>query len=426
MRRLIVIVAILAFPVASGFAVEPPPPPQGPPPFETSCFSCHSELEMEPTEHARDDVHFQRGLSCHDCHGGNPAAGADGDMDAAHDPSHDFRGKPTRKQLPKFCARCHSDATFMKRYNPVARVDQLSEYRTSRHGQRHAEGDMKTAVCTDCHGVHGIRPIKDPRSPVYPTRVADTCARCHNNGGLMASYGITTGQVADYRRSVHAAALYDDGDTFSPTCNDCHGSHGAVPPGVNSVANVCGSCHGREGSLFRETTMGRSVALEVSIQCTICHSNHAVLPPTDDMLGVQEGSTCSGCHNKGDKGYQTAERMKQTVVKLTDDLAEARELLEQAERAGIAVGPDQFALQKAQDALIESKVLVHSFDLDRFLQVAEEGVTVAEAGIAAGHEAFEELRFRRTGLGLSLIVIVAVIGALMLKIRAIERGGDAR
>jgi predicted CXXCH cytochrome family protein len=381
---------------------------------------------MEPTEKARDDVHFQHGLSCHDCHGGNPTAGADGDMDAAHDTAHDFRGKPTRQQLPQFCASCHSDAAFMKRYNPIARVDQLSEYLTSRHGQRHSEGDMKTAVCTDCHRVHGIRSIKDPRSPVYPTRVADTCARCHNDGALMAQYGLATGQIADYRLSVHAAALYDDGDNFSPTCNDCHGSHGAVPPGVDSVANVCGSCHGREGSLFRETPMGRSVEHDVLIQCTICHSNHAVLSPTDDMLGVQEGSTCIGCHSEGDKGYEIATRMKETVSKLTGDLAEARELLDRAERAGVEVGPDQFELQKAQDALIESKVLVHSFDLDRFLQVAEEGVAVAEAGIAAGHEAFEELRDRRTGLGLSLIVIVAVIGALMLKIRAIERGGDAR
>lgn len=426
MRRLAITVAILAFASAFSLAVEPPPPPQGPPPYETSCFTCHSELEMEPTRNARDDIHFQKGLSCHDCHGGNPLAGADGDMDAAHDPAHGFRGKPTREQVPQFCANCHSDATFMKRFNPTARVDQLSEYQTSRHGQRHAEGDMKTAICTDCHGVHGIRAIKDPRSPVYPTRVADTCARCHNDQGLMGQYGVTTGQVADYRRSVHAAALYDDGDTFSPTCNDCHGSHGAAPPGVNNVANVCSTCHGREGSLFRETVMGRTATLDTAIQCTICHSNHAVLKPTDEMLGVQEGATCVGCHEEGDKGYQTADRMKQTIVKLTNDLGAAHELLERAERAGVEVGPDTFELQKAQDALIESKVMVHSFDLDRFLQVADKGLAVAEAGIAAGHKAFEELRYRRAGLGLSMIVIVAVIGALMMKIRAIERRGDAR
>jgi hypothetical protein len=426
MRRLCIAVAILSCAAASGFAVEPPPPPQGPPPYETSCFTCHSELQMAPTENAREDIHFEHGLSCHDCHGGNPLAGADGDMDAAHDPAHRFRGRPSRQQVPQFCAACHADATYMKKFNPTARVDQLSEYETSQHGRRHAAGDMKTAVCTDCHGVHGIRANKDPRSPVYPTRVADTCARCHNDQGLMGQYGLTTGQVADYRRSVHAAALYDDGDTFAPTCNDCHGSHGAVPPGVNSVANVCGTCHGREGSLFRETAMGRTATLDTAIQCTICHSNHAVLPPTDDMLGVHDGATCSGCHQEGDKGYQTADRMKQTIVELTNGLGEARELLERAERAGVEVGPDTFELQKAQDALIESKVLIHSFDLERFLQVAEEGVAVAKAGIAAGHGAFEEIRFRRAGLGFSLIVIVAVIGALLLKIRAIERGGDAR
>jgi hypothetical protein len=110
MRRLLIAIAILAGSAAFNFAVEPPPPPQGPPPYETSCFSCHSELEMEPTEKARDDIHFQHGLSCHDCHGGNPLAGSDGDMDAAHDPAHQFRGKPSRKQLPQFCADCTSSA----------------------------------------------------------------------------------------------------------------------------------------------------------------------------------------------------------------------------------------------------------------------------------------------------------------------------
>ncbi len=423
LTRLILISSIIA--VASlAHGAEPERPPQGPLPFETSCFTCHAEFEDEPTEGAPDDIHFQKGLSCHDCHGGDPTVGGDGDMDAAHSAAHDFRGAPSRSALPQFCARCHADPAFMKGFDPHARVDQLSEYLTSGHGVRHAAGDQNVAVCTDCHGVHGIRTIDDPRSPVYPTRVADTCARCHNNVTLMKGYGISPGQVADYRQSVHAAALYDGGDISAPTCNDCHGSHGAVPPGVESIANVCGSCHGREASLFRETEMSRNMDLEACIQCVVCHSNHAVLSPTDDMLGVDEGSSCTGCHVEGETGYEAAATMGMMVNRLRGTLHEADELLASAARAGVEVGPDTFALQAARDRLIESRVLVHSFDLDLFLEASEDGVSIAEAGIAAGHRAFDELRVRRTGLGLSLIVIIGAIVALVLKIRAMEKGGD--
>ena len=33
------------------------------------------------------------------------------------------------------------------------------------------------------------------------------------------------------------------GDLSAPSCASCHGNHGAKPPQVESVADVCGSCH---------------------------------------------------------------------------------------------------------------------------------------------------------------------------------------
>jgi hypothetical protein len=102
---------------------------------------------------------------------------------------------------------------------------------------------------------------------------------------------------------------------------------------------------------------------------------------------------------------------------LKGGLAQATGLLDKAERAGMEVSEDRFALQKAKDSLVESRVLAHSFDLERFLVAANSGISVADAGIAAAKKAFGELRFRRVGLGLSLLVILAVIFALALKVR---------
>lgn len=425
MSRITLFLVMVVFGAGPARAAEPPrEAPAGPRPLETSCVSCHSQLDdvlLEPTKHTQDDIHFLKGLSCHDCHGGNPLAGADGDPDAAHDRKLGWTGRPARAQVPAFCARCHADAAFMKRYNPHTRIDQYSEYRTSVHGKRNAEGDDRAAVCVDCHGVHGIRAVSDPRSSVYPTNVAETCGACHADEKRMGHYSLATTQYAEYRKSVHARALYEGGDTSAPTCNDCHGSHGAVPPGVENVAHVCGSCHGREATLFRETEAKLNLDLTPCIQCMVCHGNHAVLPPTDGMVGIGEASTCTGCHVEEDKGYKAAVLMADSIRHLTERLGEANERLDQAERAGVEVGPDRFALQKARDHLVEARVLVHSFDLERLLLAAKEGIASADAGVAAGDRAAAELRTRRAGLGLSLIIIVAVIIALALKVREIER-----
>jgi hypothetical protein len=421
--RKIVLALLLLLPAAGILlAGEPPSPPPGPIPTETACFKCHSQLDgelAEPTKHAQEDIHFLKGLSCHDCHGGNPSA-PEGDMDAAHDVKKGW-GKPARTRIPEFCAKCHSNAAFMKKFDPHVRVDQLSEYRTSVHGQKNAAGDAVVAVCVDCHGVHGIRAVGDSRSSVYPTHVAETCAKCHADATKMQAYGIPSNQYEDYKKSVHYHAVNVKGDISAPTCNDCHGSHGAVPPGVESVSSVCGSCHTREATLFHETEAKKKMDLSACIRCMVCHSNHAVTPPTAEMLGVGKGSTCTGCHSAGEPGYVAAEKMDASSAQLGKGIADATALLNRAERKGMEVSEDRFALQKAQDSLVESRVLAHAFDLERFLTVTNAGIAASEAGIAAGHKAFAELRFRRIGLSLSLLVIAAVIIGLALKVREMER-----
>jgi hypothetical protein len=238
----------------------------------------------------------------------------------------------------------------------------------------------------------------------------------------MDAYGLAVTQYADYKASVHAAALYEKGDLGAPTCNDCHGSHGAVPPGGGSVANVCGSCHGREATLFRETEAKRGLDLDLCIRCVVCHENHAVRPPTADMLGVGPRSTCVTCHAEGDPEYRAAAGMGAAATRLRERLAEATDLLERAERAGMEVSADRFALREAQDQVVEARVLVHSFDEQRFMAAVAAGLEGAEKGVSAGQRAFRELRQRRIGLAVSLVVILAVIVGLALKARELDRG----
>ena len=91
---------------------------------------------------------------------------------------------------------------------------------------------------------------------------------------------LPTNQFADYQKSVHYAALTKGNDLSAPTCNDCHGNHGAAPPGVGAVANVCGTCHAVFAQKF-ETSVHAQI---FDKGCVECHSNHAVLKPSDEML----------------------------------------------------------------------------------------------------------------------------------------------
>ena len=161
---------------------------------DTSCTACHSDADLFD-EQARQivadygsDVHATIGLSCHDCHGGNPAmrlADDVGAMDEDFAPNP-YRGAPGRADIPSYCGDCHSDPGYMRRFKPDARVDQEREYWTSQHGIALAAGDDRVATCIDCHGVHGIRRTSNPDSSVYPARVAETCSSCHSDSARMA------------------------------------------------------------------------------------------------------------------------------------------------------------------------------------------------------------------------------------------------
>lgn len=339
---------------------------------QSSCVACHSGEMFDAKAHAKvksfaSDVHAVVGLGCHDCHGGNPDPKLADDMPAAMDPAYaknPYRGSPQRAEVPDFCGRCHSSAEFMKRFNPAARVDQVTEYWSSRHGEKLRAGDTNVATCIDCHSVHDIRRKGQAESPVHATRVAETCSRCHSDVKLMSAYktadgsALPTDQYAKWRVSVHAKALIDGGDISAPTCNDCHGNHGATPPGVASVSFVCGQCHAREAELFRKSAKhaqweqhnemmagaecsscheGRRATVKLSnfTECVTCHENHGVVRPTIAMLGVLPDTPCAFCH---EGTGPLAQRVAEPLDKAKNYRETRAALVKTADRLGLKDG----------------------------------------------------------------------------------------
>jgi hypothetical protein len=386
---------------------------------KNSCLECHAGMDAPLGVSSPDflgSIHAQKGVTCTTCHGGDASSD---DYLVSMGTKAGYRGHIDRKQIPALCGKCHSDAAYMRGYDPSLRTDQLSQYATSVHGKLIAKGDVNAAVCTDCHGVHNIVSPKDPRSPVYPTSVAKTCSNCHANSEHMKPYKIPTTQFADYNTSVHHQALAN-GDLSAPTCTTCHGSHGAAPPGVDSVQHVCSTCHLFQSQLFDGGPHKKAFAAKNLPGCITCHSNHGILHPTDAMIGTAKGAVCVNCHVAGDKGFVASATMHQELVGLDSEIARSAAILAQAEDKGVEVDEAKLSLDEAHDNLTKARVAIHSVQLPAVEQSVQAGMTVTQKTYRAGMDAMAEVQYRRKGLIVSLIAIGLVIIALAFLLKQIE------
>jgi hypothetical protein len=426
-----------AQPPAAKTAAEPLPE-------QYSCTFCHADPEVLPPnmpqllvtpKNLQTDIHWQKGLRCHDCHGGNP--NLPDFKEHRDDPSFHAIGTPA--DVPDFCGRCHSSVQYMRHYQPSPRTDQVTEYWTSGHGMRlmKVKDDSDVATCISCHGHHGIRAVNDLQSPVYPTHLAETCAKCHADPERMKGrtyHGKPLGheQYRQWKGSVHAVALLKKGDLSAPTCNDCHGNHGAVPPDVDSVANACGSCHVKVATLFSQTVMKHrfeQANWEGLPGCAACHGNHEIRHPTDTMLGMGQKAICSRCHGPGKGKYpdalagKTAQGMSTELEELKRQIAAAEERLDEAENLGMEVRDPRFRLKKAHDALTNARALIHAFAVDPVKLAVNQGMGVAVSVEQDGQKQLEEYTYRRIWLAVSLAPILIAVGLLLLYIRTLPISG---
>lgn len=386
-----------------------------------SCVECHREVEGDtrgPAALFGHDVHAQRGLSCADCHGGDPTSM---DQETAMDPAKGFVGRPARQDIPKFCAHCHADPAYMRKYNPNLPTDQYAKYLSSQHGKRLATGDADVAVCTSCHDAHGIRSKKDPLSPAFVTNIPGTCATCHADADLMGPHGLPVTQHWEYSQSVHGQALLLRGERGAPHCASCHGSHEAARPGAIAIGNVCAQCHSLTRDLFANSPHKAAHERLGLPECEVCHGNHLITRPSDDMLGTGAGAVCVSCHEPGSQGFLTAQEMRRSIERLKAEMARAETAVKEAERLGMDASDAAYELSEAGAKLTQARTYVHSFSSAALEPIAEEGVQHASAAHAQGSDAIKQFGFRRHGLWITLLIISLLVLGLWLKLRDLER-----
>ena len=285
-----------------GTSAQAAPLQQGEGPSNDSCLACHSQTgqimplgDNEQILVTIDNTAFQasahgtKQVACTTCH-----------SDITGYPHPNYNKNSLRElnvalyqATRNACQDCHGDQT-------VKAMDSV-------HEQTLKSGNNNAAVCADCHNPHYLT------SAAGRTDVPDVCARCHSD------------IAAQYKTSVHGAALLDERNPDVPTCIDCHGVHNIQDPRTvqfrNAIPQLCSRCHtdpaimdkygistnvlstyvadfhGTTVTLFEKANPDQPTNKPV---CTDCHGVHAISKPDDPQTGIALKDNllkrCQRCH----------------------------------------------------------------------------------------------------------------------------------
>lgn len=386
---------------------------------ESSCVKCHLDLGGEfarPARELQESVHFEKEVACHDCHGGDPTSF---DEDKSMSKGAGFLTKPKFEEIPEFCARCHSDVKRMKKYN--LRTDQLSLYKTSFHGKAlYEKKDKNTATCISCHGGHDMKSPDNPHSDVFKPNIPRTCNRCHGNPDLMQAYGIPSDQFEQFRKSVHGKLLLEKMDLRAPACTDCHGVHGAHPPGFTEIAEVCSLCHGAIAKLFRESPHYLERERVEVAKCVDCHGDHNIIFPSTLLYEGEAEGHCAGCHGMDSKQDRLAKIIQKKINDATASVENAEKSMEGVRESGKNISQIEANFEVARSELVKARAVTHTLSIEK---IEEHTSKVQEKSIevrAAVDKILEELTGRKREVIFVLVILGVFIAVIFLKMKSLK------
>ncbi len=261
--------------------------------FEAHVASVHGQSIEQGSEEA---------AGCVDCHSRHEILAVDNPASRVYP-----------LNLAATCAICHADPKITKKYDiPIS--DPLSAYNKSVHGiALMSEENFDAATCISCHGLHGIRSMNDPQSPIHWQNVSETCGACHGE------------EYEQYAESVHGKAVAK-GVRDAPVCTDCHGEHQVQSPAdpqspihpLRVSAITCERCHSSEliverygiapsrVATFEESYHGLAIkgGSLAAANCASCHGIHNILASSDPnsmIFPANLKTTCGSCHHGATK-----------------------------------------------------------------------------------------------------------------------------
>jgi cytochrome b subunit of formate dehydrogenase len=273
--------------------------PHDPAPAKVSCAECHAETHAAYTQglHAKAIRNGSvKAASCLDCHGPTHAIL----------PSSDPASKVHRTNIPQTCGTCHGVKFVMESAGISAQP--FFSYSESVHGRAVAAGSLKAAVCTDCHRSHDIRSPADPASPIFKFSVPNTCGQCHQPvaheftqsiHGQAISRGNWQAPVCTDCHGIHLIKPHIDPTSSvasqslaRTTCAQCH-------EGIRLSQEF--GVPGKRASTYLDSYHGLASTLgsKVVANCASCHGIHNILPSSDPRSTISKNNlvtTCGKCH----------------------------------------------------------------------------------------------------------------------------------
>ena len=170
------------------------------------CIDCHNAHTQEPVKKdAAGKPTFEEKATiatiCSKCHNGiydqyinsvhgagvldqNPDVPACDDCHGIHTIT-DARSVQFRLNSPALCSTCHTDSAIMDKYGISTNV--LSTYVSDFHGttvtlfeKQSPDQETNKPVCYDCHGVHSISKVDDPKNGLeIKQNMLIACQKCH-------------------------------------------------------------------------------------------------------------------------------------------------------------------------------------------------------------------------------------------------------
>jgi predicted CXXCH cytochrome family protein len=294
-------------------------------------------------------------------------------------------------------------------------------------------GDERAAVCSDCHGAHGIRSRSDPNALTSDENLPGMCGRCHSDAELMAQYGLPSDTVSIFLSSVHGRTLTEGETRGSPTCTDCHGKHGAAAPRFGSVVRVCSHCHANTGQDYEQSAHHHSEEMRCDAcheeegqefrryACTACHGVHGIQTPGEELyLGEGPGS-CRHCHREAGDATALIEEITGGRQRLLDVMRETRDAVENAKLRGLFLDHEGIYLRESYRALIELGPLSHSLHKDRIVEHFEQGVRRQDRTREKILKQRVVLRDRKLVLFVASFLFLLLAALLLIKLKALRR-----
>jgi len=263
------------------------------------CAQCHKK-EVNKFEESLHGIALAKGKylspNCITCHNSHLIKS-----------SHEKDSKTYKMNIPNLCGTCHKEGTKVSEVKSISQRNVLEDYSESIHGDGlFKRGLIVSAVCTDCHYTHDIKPHEDITSSIHRKNIASVCTKCHV-------------EIERVHQKVIKGELWEKEPHKIPACIDCHQPHQVrrVYYEQDFTNNYCMGCHSDEK--ISKFVDGEKISLFVDINehnnsahkdnsCVKCHSK--VNTSKNPICKGSGKVDCASCHEKEVANYVTSQHGK--------------------------------------------------------------------------------------------------------------------